>query len=380
MKISKFYYNQKNGWADPLPKEMDSPETLILLFGASSFMDDFHPIKEISEQFPNSKVIGCSTAGEILGNICDDDSIVGAIVQFHKTTLKIATAPVSNMDESMKAGAKLAKELNRDDLKGVMVLSDGLNINGSELVAGINSVLPSSVMVTGGLAGDKSYFRKTWVLADRVPQSNFVTAVGFYGENVKIKHGTKGGWDIFGPERKITKSKSNQLFELDGKPALQLYKTYLGERATELPASALLFPLALRANISEEKRIVRTILGVNEADQSMTFAGDLPEGSMVQLMRSNLDRLIDAASEAALIAQPNISNGLEMLSVVISCVGRRLILGERTEEELEAVMDSMPIGTTQIGFYSYGEICPFEKGFCDLHNQSIALTTIYEDC
>jgi hypothetical protein len=379
MKVSKFYYNQTDGWADPLPKQMDSAKTLILLFGASDLIDNSQPIRELCSQFPESKIIGCSTAGEIFGDTCQDENLVGAIVQFQKTTIKTASASVKVTKDSWQAGVEIAKELQTNDLQGVLVFSDGLNVNGSELVAGINAVLPSWVKVTGGLAGDKNRFCQTWVLVNRKPQSKFVTAVGLYGEKIKIQHGTKGGWDIFGPERKITKSKSNQLFELDGKPALQLYKTYLGERAAELPASALLFPLALRRDKTEEKRIVRTILGVNEKNQSMTFAGDLPEGSMVQLMRTNLDRLIDGASEAGLMARPKTPIDSDLLSIAISCVGRRLILGERAEEELEAAMDSMPAGTTQIGFYSYGEICPFETGYCDLHNQSIALTTIYED-
>jgi len=168
------------------------------------------------------------------------------------------------------------------------------------------------------------------------------------------------------------------LFELDGRPALELYKNYLGERAAELPASALLFPLALRTNSSDEKRIVRTILSVDEVNQSMTFAGDVPEGSLVQLMRANFDRLIDGASDAALMTARTNKNKTDVFSLAISCVGRRLILGERAEEELEAVMDELPPKTQQIGFYSYGEISPYAAGYCDLHNQTMTLTTISE--
>ncbi len=215
---------------------------------------------------------------------------VGAVVRFEETELQVATAPISTARDSFRTGELLALKLNKPGLSGVFVLSDGLNVNGSQLVAGLNSVLPSTVVTSGGLAGDNDRFQTTWVLNGRVPKSHFVSAVGFYGEKVKIRHGSQGGWDIFGPERKITKSKNNQLFELDGKPALELYKNYLGDRAAELPASALLFPLSLRAGAGHEKRTVRTILSVNEKNQSMTFAGDVPEGSLVQLMRANFDR------------------------------------------------------------------------------------------
>ena len=379
MKVKTFFYNRKNGWADLLPADWDSPQTLVMTFGATSFFDAPEPIHELTGQFPQSKIIGCSTAGEILGRTVSDESLIGAVVRFDETDLQIASAPINCETESFGAGEKIAGELNRRDLRGVIVLSNGLNVNGSQLVAGINSVFSSSVIVTGGLAADGDRFKRTWILRDNALERDFVSAVGFYGEKVRIGHGSKGGWDIFGPERKVTKAASNHLFELDGKPALQLYKNYLGERAAELPASALLFPLALRSDKTDEKQIVRTILSVNEEEQSMTFAGDVPEGSLVQLMRANFDRLIDGASEAALMTRQDPASAENILSLAISCVGRRLILGERAEEELEAVMDCLPESAKQIGFYSYGEISPYAAGHCDLHNQTMTLTTISED-
>jgi hypothetical protein len=59
-------------------------------------------------------------------------------------------------------------------------------------------------------------------------------------------------------------------------------------------------------------------------------------------------------------------------------VGRRLVLGSRTEEEIEATLEVLPKGTQQIGFYSYGEISPYTAGTCDLHNQTMTLTTLSE--
>jgi hypothetical protein len=263
-------------------------------------------------------------------------------------------------------------------LKGILVFSDGLRVNGSELVRGLNSEVSTSVVVTGGLAGDGDRFRRTWVLQDRWPQTGFVTAVGFYGDRIRIGHGTKGGWDRFGPERRVTRSKKNILFELDDRPALQLYKDYLGDRASGLPATGLLFPLALRTNNTDTKSLVRTILAVNEPEQSLTFAGDIPEGSLAQLMKANFDRLIQGASEAASFTKLSAGGCACTLAIAISCVGRRLVLGSRTEEEIEATLDVLPKGTQQIGFYSYGEILPYMAGTCDLHNQTMTLTTLSE--
>jgi hypothetical protein len=258
------------------------------------------------------------------------------------------------------------------------VLSDGLNVNGSQLVAGFNEVLNGTAVVTGGLAGDGDRFQRTWVLSGSTPLSNQVVAVGFYGDRIRIGHGSRGGWDIFGPERRVTASEGNVLRELDGQPALDLYKEYLGELAAGLPATALRFPLALRANADDKKRLVRTILGVNEDEGSLTFAGDVPEGFLAQLMRTNLDRLVDGAEAAAEMTQNRGADGETTLAVAISCVGRRMVLGERAEEEVEVTLDELPDSTQQIGFYSYGEISPFASGTCDLHNQTMTLTTIHE--
>jgi hypothetical protein len=241
------------------------------------------------------------------------------------------------------------------------------------LGAGLNAELPDEVVVTGGLAGDGDRFERTWVLFANDCTDHAVAAVGLYGAHVDVGHGSRGGWDIFGPQRRITRSEGNVLYELDGRPALELYKHYLGDRASGLPATALLFPLALKG--SGEELIVRTVLAVDEEAQSMVFAGDVPEGALAQLMRANFDRLIEAASTAARDAMA----GGPTLSVAISCVGRRLILGERTEEELEATLGSLPEGSRQIGFYSYGEISPLvSAGSCTLHNQTMTLTTIRE--
>jgi hypothetical protein len=208
--------------------------------------------------------------------------------------------------------------------------------------------------------------------------SNFVTAAGLYGDHVRVGHGSKGGWDQFGPERVVTRSKGNVLYELDHKPSLQLYKEYLGERASGLPATGLLFPLSIRVGATSDKRLVRTILAVDEDTQSLTFAGDIPEGAFAQLMHANFDRLIQGASDASSSVQSNVHGSSDTLAVAISCVGRRLVLGERAEEETEATLDALPPCTQQIGFYSYGELSPYATGRCDLHNQTMTLTTISE--
>lgn len=372
-----------DGWSPTTLPALDSTQTLVILFGASQLHDQRAPFIALREAFPNSYILGCSTSGEIDDIDIHDDSIIGAVLRFESTLLQRASAPIEQAEDSTRAGSAIAEQLARRDLRAIIVLSDGIRVNGSQLVAGFNRVLPSNVIITGGLAGDGDRFERTWTLENGLPTSGMICAIGLYGERVRVGHGSRGGWDIFGPERTVTRAKGNVLYELDGKPALELYKRYLGVRADELPAAALLFPLSLRRPGSGDTGIVRTILSIDEAEQSMTFAGDIPEGSLAQLMRANFDRLIGASAEAASEAGTNESEGSGVhssptLAIAISCVGRRLVLGGRTEEELEAALESLPAGTVQIGFYSYGEISPFASGRCDLHNQTMTLTTISE--
>jgi hypothetical protein len=366
------YRNQK--WSSELPKN-DSAQTLVLAFSARTLDTNIAVWQQLKDTYPNSIIAGCSSAGEIFNDLVYDNTLSLAVTQFEKTTIQFASASIADTN-SRAVGANIAAQLNRDDLKAVLVLSDGLGINGSELAEGMLANLPSHVIVTGGLAGDGADFQQTWTLVEGKPTTGMVTAVGFYGDAVQIGYGSKGGWDLFGPERMVTKSVSNIVYELDNKPALALYKEYLGELAAGLPATGLLFPLALKTP-NDEEPIVRTLLAVDEASQSLVFAGDVPEGRVTQLMRANFNRLIEGAATVANQIS-NIGSTGEHLSIAVSCVGRKLILKERVDEEVEATLEALPKNTQQIGFYSYGELSPTGALICRLHNQTMTLTLISE--
>jgi len=379
MKLETLNHSPKSGWSSKPFPQLDSPQTLVIAFGAPELFDNPAPLRELRDAYPTSHLVGCSSSGEIFGTEVFDGTVSVAVMKFDKGTIAHSFRQIASPEESFSVGEALARELMRDGLRGILILSDGTQVNGTDLVRGVNSVLPPEVVVTGGLAGDAARFQRTWVIRDGAPISGGISAIGFYGDSILIGHGSRGGWDIFGPQRIVTKSDGNVLFELDREPALALYKKYLGERASGLPATGLLFPLAVYPSEGEEKTLVRTILAVDEEKQSMTFAGDIPLGAKVQFMKANFDRLVQGASDAAkMTTQRNNATGGDTLSIAISCVGRRLVLGERTEEETEATLEILPKGTKQIGFYSYGEISPYTSGHCDLHNQTMTLTTISE--
>ncbi len=378
LKAEQTRWMNNTGWQPPLPGTLGSQAQLVFVFGSTQALQMKEAVQEVRKAYPAAHLLGCSTSGEIFESEVLDDSLVCTAVQFEGTTVRGTRVTLDDGSDSYDAGVQLAQQLEKSGLSHVFVLSDGLRVNGSELVAGLTAHLPSHVAVTGGLAGDGARFQKTLVLWDDEPQQGVIAALGLYGERLKIGYGSLGGWDSFGAERLITRSKGNVLYELDGKSALQLYKNYLGDHAQGLPATALLFPLSLRVRENSEP-VVRTILSVNEDEQSMTFAGDLPEGAYARFMKANFDRLIDGATDAAKTSYEAIGSTSPDLAILISCVGRKLVLKQRIEEEVESVRDVLGERTAVTGFYSYGEISPFTPGAkCELHNQTMTITTFSE--
>jgi hypothetical protein len=378
MKIQQKKFSKAKGWETLKSNSFDAASVnLVLAFGSTLIFEDAAIYENIRKNYPNADVVMNSTSGEIYDINVNDDSISLIAICFEKTKIKTATVQIDEMSNSREAGNSLAFALDTVNLKNVLVISDGQKVNGSELVQGLQESLLKDTIITGGLAGDGSRFKKTLVGLNESPIEGRIVAIGFYGDSLSVTYGSVGGWDSFGPERLITRSIANVLYELDGKAALDIYKMYLGEYASELPGSGLLFPLSIRTANSDEL-IVRTILGVNEEEKSLTFAGNMPEGAYARLMKANFDRLIEGASSAA---QYSIHGDIKKpdLAILISCVGRKLVLNQRIEEEVEVVRAVYGDNTAITGFYSYGEISPpFNFMQCELHNQTMTITTLSE--
>lgn len=354
----------------------ESSAQLALCFGAKELLKEPGMYEILRQRLPLATIAICSTAGEIFDTEVCDDTITVAILHFDNTKIVAHSIEMKDYSNSFDAGKSLRSMFSPRDLAYMLVLSDGNKVNGSELVKGLNDD-PAPLLITGGLAGDGSDFISTVVGLDAPPAEGIIAGIGFYGRHITIGHGSQGGWEMFGLEKKVTKSKGNILYEIEGKNALELYKKYLGPEGETLPGSALLFPLSVTLPDTSEQ-VVRTILSIDEASGSMTFAGDIPEGAQVRLMKANFDKLTLAASDAALqVSHAGIAS--PKLALLISCVGRKLILKNRTEEEVEAVRSIFGTKTILTGFYSYGEISPIMKGEpCLLHNQTMTITTIDE--
>ncbi|MCE1190181.1 MAG: FIST C-terminal domain-containing protein [Ignavibacteria bacterium] len=378
MKFEQRTWTPAHQWELNSISTLQDSAHLVLVFGATALLKDTQRYNEISQMYPTAHVLGCSTAGEIINTSVQDDSLVLTAITFEKAYINGAKIKLSKHENSFSAGSALAKLIPHEDLTHVFLLSDGLHVNGSDLVRGVKNILPEQVTITGGLAGDGPNFSETLVFWDSPPQTGVVAILGFYGSSIKVQFGSLGGWDPFGPERQVTRSRDNVLFELDGQSALELYKKYLGDHAKGLPATGLLFPLSLRTKTGEQG-VVRTILGINAEEQSLTFAGDVPEGSYARLMKANFDRLIDGSIGAAKICCTADTAPPE-LAILISCVGRKLVLKQRVEEEIEGPREVLGKNVVLTGFYSYGEISPFKSGEqCELHNQTMTITTLREE-
>ena len=351
---------------------------LVLAFGTHEAFVPGGQAQMIAQSFPNAIVIGCSTAGEIANNGVHDNTLIVTANHFANPVFRSVSADITTMEETADAGRRFASQLERKDLKAIFILGRGLDINGSALIDGIRETVGNDVILTGGLAGDAGRFKQTFTLLNGEVADNKIVGFGIYGDTIEVTYGSLGGWDSFGPIRRVTKSKANVLFELDGKPALEIYKKYLGDKAKDLPASGLLFPFALLKNNQDNSGIIRTILAVSEEDQSVTFAGDIPINGLVRLMHTTNDGLVGGAKGAAELAVKENGQDQKGLGILVSCVGRKLVLGGDVDEELDAVRDAFG-EATMTGFYSYGEICPME-GFseCKLHNQTMTVTYLAE--
>ncbi|MDI1227501.1 MAG: FIST N-terminal domain-containing protein [bacterium] len=369
--------SDKAGLSDALAKAKEILPQISVLFAAPDFFTDRDAVEKA---FTGAGInaIGCSTAGEISSGGVSDNSFSLIAMHFDATEVKTAGAVLSGVQQSRAAGQDIGKKLNAPNLASIFVLGPGTNVNGSEFARGIAETVGKRVVITGGLAGDGTQFGSTYTLINGHVHGDHAVAFALYGDKVSVKSGSRGGWKPFGPIRRVTKAEANVLFELDGKPALKLYKEYLGEKAKDLPASGLLYPFSLlREDNREDTGIIRTILAIDEAAGSLTLAGDMPQGGLVRLMHADTDSLVDGARDAA--SQAADKDAVNAATLLVSCVGRKIIMGSDVDEEVEAVIAAIGPNSAFAGFYSYGEICPHAAtGTSELHNQTMTITHISE--
>ena len=354
---------------------------LVIVFGSVARLTDPALAPVLTAAFGGADQIGCTTSGEISSDGVSNDSLVITAVRFKHPAYRVVSMESAGMEDSAGCGQRLAAKLSAaqggEALQAILILGQGVNVNGSALIEGVAEVAGAQVVLVGGLAGDGGQFTQTWTLCNGVVSDSNVVGVGFYGDAIQVSHGSFGGWQPFGASRRVTRSKNNVLYELDGEPALEIYKRYLGEYARDLPGSGLLFPFAMLGNDHHETGLIRTILGIDETQGSLTLAGDIVEGGYLRLMTAGTDALVNGAEAAAQAAQHMFKKGEPCLALLVSCVGRKLVMGGRVDEEVEAEGEVFGEHAVLTGFYSNGEISPYlNSPECRLHNQTMTITCL----
>jgi hypothetical protein len=377
VKVNRSVWSQASGWRHEDGGAANGAVGLALVFGSTAPMIAAQ-LPEIRGRYPNAYVCGGSTAGEIVGKEVREDSIVVTAIAFEKTELRTAEVTIDDAKDSLAAGRQLASAIPHAGLVHAFVLSDGMGVDGDALVRGLSAGLPRGVAATGGRSADGERFAHTYVCVGDTVLERRSVLLGFYGDALRVGYSSMGGWDAFGPERRVTRASRNTLYQVDGQSALELYKRYLGEHAKDLPTSGLLFPLTVRDPKTNEA-VTRAVVGIDEREGSMIFAGDVPEGAFVRLMHANFDRLVDGAVAAGRASQQMLGVDAE-LAILISCIGRKQLLKQRVDEEVEGVLEGVSPGAHATGFYAYGELSPQAPGGapCMLHNQSMSVTLMSE--
>ena len=375
MKIDKLHFENGDWMLEGQSECVNESVDIVFVFADIQVVREHDHSKLLKQKYPNAHIVGTSTAGNILDDVVSDYEGVATAISFDKGHVLVRHVNALDNDTLYETARELAESLPKEGLRHVFAMADGLKINGSQLVKGLNNAL--DVSVTGGLAGDDLSFIQTLVFADGVAKEMSAVIIAFYGESLHVSVGCKAGWEEFGAERTVTRSEGNVIYEIDNKPAIELYEAYLGDYIKDLPASGLLFPLNVK-EYEGDNEVIRVMMGINE-DKSIIFAGDIPQGSTVRLMKTNVDNLIDGSSLVANTIRPY--NEKRSLALTVSCSGRRSVLKQLVDEEIEALHNILGENSQIAGYYSFGEIAPFTDDIlnCKLHNQTITLTVIYED-
>lgn len=324
---------------------------------------------ELLSLLPNAKIIGTTTSGEI--SMCGSltHSTVISISVFEKT--KIETALVSSKENSFDNGIEIIKNLDTNPhLKLLITFTDGLYTNGEEYIKGIASI-NNKVVIAGGMAGDYSKFEETLVFTENKITNNGSVAAAFYNKDLNIHTDYSFNWETVGQKHIIEKSIKNRVYKISGLTAVDFYKHYLGENIDKLlPAIGIEFPLVL--NI-DGVNIARAVL-TKHNDGSLSFAGNIEEGSEVQFGHGDVQLIIQKGLD-------NIKNIIKspIESIFIySCMARKALLEEDINLEILPLKEIAPIS----GFFAYGEF--FHKldkvnSQPKLLNQSMTILAISEN-
>lgn len=380
MKLEQCRWQKETGWENGKEPGGLKEAQLVIFFASKVIFDENGIIEELKNYYPKAEIVGCAVQWQIQGQEVTEAALCFTAIFFEHASVAVVTGSVDDVNKSQELGTSLIQSLPSEGLRHVFVLGDGLNLAGSAFVRGISSKISTLIGLTGGFTSEGVSTGQPGLYCNKKLPKGSAILIGFYGDLLQFSYAANTGWKSYGPIRKITKSDGDTLYELDNKPVLDLYKDFLGPFAHELPDIGLLYPMSVWAPDQEQSSaLARTIIDVNEESKSLRTAGDVPEGSNVQFMITNIDMLVKGAETAAEKTFKVLKHTEPELALIMSCISRKFVMKQRSEEELDAVADILGKKVAYVGFYTWGEISPF--GFnekCFFQNQVMAITAIRE--
>jgi hypothetical protein len=336
-------------------------------------------LEQINAQWPGIALIGCTTDGEMSSHVLfAEDSLALVLLSGNNFSAVsgVARSVSTDVAESIRASVNDAVQrlAGRGGNGGApslcITMPDGLTVSGSAALNALRAALGDAVPIFGGTAGDQwrfkgtKQFHGTEVLSDSVP---FL----LFGEGVVFSFGVDTGWRPIGREGRVTEVDGHVVRAIDGRPATEFYREFLGNvDITHLTE----YPLAVTAD-DGRGFYLRAPGRTDEATGCIHFLGDVPDGARVHITTTNRDQILDATRTSfqhALNDFPK-SSGVEgkpALALCISCAGRKQILGSRTQEEAR-IVNELLAGVPAAGFYGYGEIARLgEDGISHYHNET----------
>lgn len=379
MKVEQLIWTKDKGWEIVEECGLRGKAQLLLAFADRQLLEGMDKLLDLRHMYSAADIVLCSTAGEIMDIELHDDTISAVAIYFEKSYHKIARLKIDGYSNSYQVGKDLVAQLPTDELKHILLLVDGLSLNGNELARGVYENVPRYVSINGGLAGDSFDFQRTLLGVNRLPESGVCLAIGFYGEDLLIGQGAAGSWEELRQEYVITRSDYNRLYELDHIPASKVYQDKLGEAYRQFNTSPYSFPVEIWADNTRRDSFIRIVKTIDASRNALLMAGDAPQGFSLRILQTNVDLMLKGAKRASEKALRDFPKKNAVLALLINCVGRREILRNRIEEELDTARDILGEQPIMCGFYSYGVIAawtPYQKPF--LQHQTYLLTIFGE--
>jgi len=314
---------------------------LVQIFAIQNSYESIKSLIDIvSSNIPQAKIIGATSHTNIIDNRVYQNSIIS--ISLFETT-KVETFIADNQGDSYQLGLDLANRFKDfEDIKSIISFGDGLNINGDRFLDGLSTM--GDIPISGGLASDIKKFTNTYVFSENGITENGAVVAILYGDDLIVNSLYNFGWEVIGKELVVTKSIGNRVYEIDNTPIIDIYKKYLGSRIEKLlPKTAIEFPLILKEN---GVLVGRAVLK-RHSDNSLSFAGDIKEGSVVQFGYGNMEQIIKKKYD-------NIHTILEypMESIFIySCVARLNLFQDEINKDIEPYNQMASVS----GFFTFGE-------------------------